>query len=99
MSPSASETPGSFAEARADLNHATRNPLTIISVRSQLLQRAVHQDETLTAAQRTLFLRDLAAINAAVSALVAALDGLDGLDEDCTDSVPEVSGGPTTERQ
>lgn len=77
VSPSEPETPDVSAAAFADLGHAMRNPLTIIRVRTRMLQRAVHRDATLTEAHRTLFLRDLASIDTAVSVLVEVLDGLD----------------------
>jgi len=60
-----------------DLNHALRNPLMIIRGHTDLLRRAIMRETTFTAAEIRGLMHHLAAIDLAVSNLVAVLEDLD----------------------
>jgi signal transduction histidine kinase len=59
------------------LRHNLRTPLTTIRGRAYLLARAVRRAPSLTEEERTRMLDGVAAIETAVAAMVAVIDGLD----------------------
>jgi signal transduction histidine kinase len=58
------------------LRHDLRSPLTTIRGRAYLLGRAVRRAPSLTDEERTGMLTGVAAIEAAVAAMVAVIDGI-----------------------
>jgi signal transduction histidine kinase len=60
------------------LRHDLRSPLTTIRGRAYLLARAVRRAPSLTEEERTRMLDGVAAIETAVAAMVAVIEGLDG---------------------
>ena len=60
------------------LRHDLRSPLTTIRGRAYLLARAVRRAPSLTDEERTRMLAGVAAIEAAVVAMVAVIEGIDG---------------------
>jgi signal transduction histidine kinase len=60
------------------LRHDLRSPLTTIRGRAYLLARAVRRAPSLTDEERTRMLTGVAAIETAVAAMVAVIEGLDG---------------------
>jgi hypothetical protein len=91
VSPSGSEAPDVAVTSLADLAHTVRNALMIIWGRTGMLQRAVAKDARLSAAQTAPLLRDLAAIDTAVSALVMVIDTLD---DERIGATPAASSAP-----
>jgi len=71
------------------LRHDLRSPLTTIRGRAYLLARAVRRAPSLTDEERTGMLAGVAAIETAVVAMVAVIDGIDG------DRAPPDSGKAT----
>ena len=59
------------------LRHDLRSPLTIIRGRAYLLARTVRRTPSLTEDERTRMLAGVAAIEEAVVAIVAVIDGLE----------------------
>ena len=74
------------------LRHDLRSPLTTIRGRAYLLARAVRRAPSLTDEERTRMLAGVAAIEAAVVAMVAVIEGIDG-DRSSPDS--DVAGDRT----
>jgi signal transduction histidine kinase len=64
-------------EAFDQLRHDLRTPLTTIRGRAYLLARAVRRAPSLTDEERTRMLDGVAAIETAVAAMVAVIDGMD----------------------
>ena len=60
------------------LRHDLRSPLTTIRGRAYLLARAVRRAPSLTEEERTRMLAGVAAIEEAVVAMVAVIEGIDG---------------------
>jgi signal transduction histidine kinase len=60
------------------LRHDLRSPLTTIRGRAYLLARAVRRAPSLADDERTRMLDGVAAIETAVAAMVAIIDGIDG---------------------
>ena len=60
------------------LRHDLRSPLTTIRGRAYLLARAVRRAPSLTVEERTRMLEGVAAIETAVVAMVAVIEGIDG---------------------
>jgi signal transduction histidine kinase len=60
------------------LRHDLRSPLTTIRGRAYLLARAVRRAPSLTDDERTRMLAGVAAIETAVAAMVAVIEGIDG---------------------
>jgi signal transduction histidine kinase len=60
------------------LRHDLRSPLTTIRGRAYLLARAVRRAPSLTDDERTRMLTGVAAIETAVVAMVAVIEGIDG---------------------
>src|SRR4051794_25714066 len=60
------------------LRHDLRSPLTTIRGRAYLLARAVRRAPALTDDERTRMLAGVAAIETAVAAMVAVIEGIDG---------------------
>ncbi len=60
------------------LRHDLRSPLTTIRGRAYLLARAVRRAPSLTDEERTRMLAGVAAIEEAVVAMVAVIEGIDG---------------------
>jgi signal transduction histidine kinase len=58
------------------LRHDLRSPLTTIRGRAYLLARAVRRAPSLTEEERTGMLTGVAAIETAVAAMVAVIDGI-----------------------
>ena len=65
-------------DPRDQLRHDLRSPLTTIRGRAYLLARAVRRAPSLTDEERTRMLAGVAAIEAAVVAMVAVIEGIDG---------------------
>jgi signal transduction histidine kinase len=65
-------------EAIDQLRHDLRTPLTTIRGRAYLLARAVRRAPSLTEDERTRMLEGVAVIEAAVAAMAAVIDGIDG---------------------
>ena len=66
----------STSDPLADLRHDLKNPLTTIHGRAQLLARAVRRSPTLAVEEQAKLLAGLAAIETAVLAAVAVIDGM-----------------------
>jgi len=60
------------------LRHDLRSPLTTIRGRAYLLARAVRRAPSLSDDERTRMLTGVAAIETAVAAMVAVIEGIDG---------------------
>ena len=60
------------------LRHDLRSPLTTIRGRAYLLARAVRRAPALSLEERTRMLAGVAAIETAVVAMVAVIEGIDG---------------------
>ena len=60
------------------LRHDLRSPLTTIRGRVCLLARALHRAPLLSDEERTRMLDGVMAIETAVAAMVAVIDGIDG---------------------
>jgi signal transduction histidine kinase len=60
------------------LRHDLKSPLTTIRGRAYLLARAVRRAPSLTDDERSRMLEGVAAIETAVAAMVAVIEGIDG---------------------
>lgn len=75
--PAADDSPDGFDYDVTDqLRHDLKSPLTTIRGRAYLLARAVQRTPSLTNEERTRMLDGVAAIEAAVAAMVVAIDAL-----------------------
>lgn len=73
------------------LRHDLRSPLTTIRGRAYLLARAVRRAPSLSDDERTRMLAGVAAIEAAVTAMVVVIDGIDGDRDSATSQDPDRS--------
>jgi signal transduction histidine kinase len=72
--------PDLSADPFAQLRHDLKSPLTTIHGRSQLLARGIRRSSSLPEEERERLLASTLAIEAAVLALVALIDGIGGGD-------------------
>ncbi len=74
--PPADEADSAHLDAYHQLRHDLKTPLTTIYGRAQLLTRAVRKSPSLAEVEQAKLLAGLAAIEAAVLAAVAVIDGI-----------------------
>jgi signal transduction histidine kinase len=74
---SADDSPDEFVyDARDQLRHDLKSPLTTIHARAQLLARGIHRSPSLTEEERGQMLAGLGEIQAMVHEMVAKIDGI-----------------------
>lgn len=82
MAPADHPSPDLPADALARMHHELKTPVTIIAGRAQLVARAIRRSPSLSNDERAGMLASLAAIDAAVVALVAAIEAIGQEDTD-----------------
>lgn len=78
MPPADEALDGRHDEPLDQLRHDLLTPVTVISARVGMMERTVRRSASMTDAERGRLLVDAAAIQAAVLAVCAAVDGMGG---------------------